>query len=344
MDNNPSRAESTELVEPETDTCKLMKETNNTACPDHMHGHGPQSPHRRLSAPFKGAIMRYEAEAQPPEPSTTSSQPDVTKHVCNINICDRMGPILRAALIEFIGSIILCFASCSIVISSVSDGYYDYPIVAIAIGNGLLLCLLIFATAAPSGGHLNPLITVATTLCGMCEIRRCVAYIIAQCLGYIFGALLLRIGLNNLGNDSISNVEIGGCSFGNLPDASAFVLEFVYSFLLIFIAFGVAFDPKQGQIYGQFVAPWFIGIILALIIFMSGGISSNNEYIGAGTNPARCLGPAVVTADFESVWVYLIAPLIAAIVHAPLYNLAPPHHEMEYSNKNDELRCFRFMY
>ena len=97
------------------------------------------------------------------------------------------------------------------------------------------------------------------------------------------------------------------------------------------------------------VAPFFIGAILAMNIFVSGGIALEDGYTGAGMNPARCFGPAIATGEWVCVrlfllfnkmrfnlkfqhgqWVYWVGAIIASIIHALLYILVPPNHRNEY--------------
>ena len=40
---------------------------------------------------------------------------------------------------------------------------------------------------------------------------------------------------------------------------------------------------------------------------------------GASVNPARTLGPALVSNAFDSVWVYMLAPALGGVVGALLY-------------------------
>lgn len=72
----------------------------------------------------------------------------------------------------------------------------------------------------------------------------------------------------------------------------------VNSFILLFVAYGTALDPIQGEVFGPVVAPFFIGGILGMNIFVSGGVALEEGYTGAGMNPARCFGPAIATGEW----------------------------------------------
>jgi glycerol uptake facilitator-like aquaporin len=71
---------------------------------------------------------------------------------------------------------------------------YQTPQLAAYVGiyNALLLAVFIYATAPASGGHLNPMITFAAMICGLCPASRGVIYMIAQTIGAaLAGGLLL---------------------------------------------------------------------------------------------------------------------------------------------------------
>jgi hypothetical protein len=57
------------------------------------------------------------------------------------------------------------------------------------------------------------------------------------------------------------------------------VIEFIACLVLIFLAFGVALDPRQAQVFGQATAPWFVGIVLGIVSW--GTAFTREGYIGA---------------------------------------------------------------
>jgi glycerol uptake facilitator-like aquaporin len=58
-----------------------------------------------------------------------------------------------------------------------------------------------------------------------------------------------------------------------------------------------------------------IGATVALDALVGGPVS------GASMNPARSLGPALVTGDLHALWIYLIAPPVGAAAGALVYQL-----------------------
>jgi glycerol uptake facilitator-like aquaporin len=62
-------------------------------------------------------------------------------------------------------------------------------------------------------------------------------------------------------------------------------------------------------------APWAISLALVGIHLAAVPLS------GASVNPARSLGSAFVGGDMSHIWIYLVAPLVGAVVGWALYQL-----------------------
>ena len=102
-----------------------------------------------------------------------------------------------------------------------------------------------------------------------------------------------------------------------LPAGSAwqsFALEAVLTGLLMIVILNVSTGPKEVGV----MAGIAIGGVSGLEAMFAGPIC------GASMNPARSLAPAVVSAHFAALWVYLIAPIIGAAVAVPLWKLVRP--------------------
>jgi len=74
------------------------------------------------------------------------------------------------------------------------------------------------------------------------------------------------------------------------------------SFLLMFVIMAVATDSRA---VGE-AAAIAIGATVGLDALFGGPIS------GASMNPARSLGPALVEGRFDSIWIYILGPLLGA--------------------------------
>lgn len=232
--------------------------------------------------------------------------------------------LIRAALAEFLGVMLFQF--------------FGGLKTAGAAGNGVILAVLIYNTAAISGGHLNPAVTFALALTQQIPPLKMVVYWCAQLMGGIVGAAMyaglepnkLYYGQNlYLNSRSGCTVPCGGTATGigelasggvgngcNLTAGHIFGIEFLATFVLVFTVFGTAVDPKTGA--GNF-APIAIGFSLFACATCIGGLS------GAGLNPARSLTPAIVfdcwtiNGNDSFQWMYPIAQLIGGAAAGLIY-------------------------
>jgi len=90
------------------------------------------------------------------------------------------------------------------------------------------------------------------------------------------------------------------------------VFEVAITFALVYTVYATAADPKKGDL--GTIAPIAIGFIVGANILAAGPFS------GGSMNPARSLGPAVVSLDFSQIWVYWVGPLIGGGLAGFLYN------------------------
>jgi glycerol uptake facilitator-like aquaporin len=292
---------------------------------------------RKAQRVFKGAVVRIESQQiveSSYEQGAASEEYDVPstgtvsfdKLLVFLNPGELQGSLLwKAALIEFYGAAVLTFmSSCNVSTSAQSS--LQYPPLQIAIFNGLLLTLIIYATVAPSGGHINPLITIATLITGLTSPMRALVYVPAQFLGSAAGSFFYRSGLG-LWQEKTTVLQLAGCVVPDTMSLSqAFCIEFASSFFVFIVAFGCALDPVVSRTYGPIYAPVLIGAAVGMVIFSTSQLLPG--YTGAGVNPARCFGPAMVgNGEWKAFWlVFFLGPVCAAVVHAPIYLLVPPNH------------------
>ncbi|EAW11117.1 putative MIP transporter [Aspergillus clavatus NRRL 1] len=179
--------------------------------------------------------------------------------------------------IECIGTMMLAFITiwASARAVPLSDGVSASPEVAPApaildpliggIFNWLFLTLFTFTFSPVSGSHLNPTITLATFFARLISLPRMVLYIGAQILGAALAGWILRFTWGS------NDIVVGGCSIDMklISVSEAFVLEFIFCLILVFLAFGVGLDPRQLSVYGAALSPWLVGLILGLLSWAS---------------------------------------------------------------------------
>ena len=207
-----------------------------------------------------------------------------------------LGPALVA---EAIGTFALVFAGCG----AIAVGTIGAAGVAAAFG--LAIMTMIYALGHVSGAHFNPAVTAAFAVGRHFPPGRVAPYWGAQVAGAVAGAALLRA---TLGDVPLGVTQPAG------SDTQALVWEAVMTFFLMLVIVAVATDTRA---VGQ-AAAIAIGGTVALDALVGGPIS------GASMNPARSLGPAVVSGDLADLWIYLVAPPLGAIGAILVYRYLRP--------------------
>ncbi|XP_043189767.1 neurogenic protein big brain-like [Amphibalanus amphitrite] len=151
-----------------------------------------------------------------------------------------------------------------------------------------------------SGAHMNPAVTLAHAATRKVSPLRCLLYITAQCGGAIAGAALLY------GSSTTSLQGSLGVTVVTPPLTAwqGFGVEFVLTFILVFVVFSVS-EPSRRPLGNSAVVIGFTYLAVSLA-----GIRCT----GASVNPARSLGPAFVMNIWKDHWVYWFSPLTAAVV------------------------------
>jgi MIP family channel proteins len=209
------------------------------------------------------------------------------------------GPLQRALVAEAIGTFALVFAGCGAIMVDATTGALGH--VGVAITFGLVIMVMIYAVGHISGAHFNPAVSLAFTLTRHFSRTRMLAYWAAQLAGALLAAALLRA--------SLGDVAHVGATLPSGSQGQSFLWEFVLTFFLMFVIMAVATDTRA---VGE-AAAIAIGATVGLDAMFGGPIS------GASMNPARSIGPAVVSGDLHALWLYIVAPISGAALGALAY-------------------------
>lgn len=181
--------------------------------------------------------------------------------------------------------------------NALSEGAVSHT--GIALTFGLVLMAMIYATGHISGAHFNPAVTLAFAATRRFPWPQVAPYLLAQCTGALLGALVLRSTLGLVAHLG-TTLPFDGSA------VTAFVYELLLTALLMLVICAVATDSRAvGQLAGL-----VIGAVVALEALFAGPIC------GASMNPARSLGPALVSGEVTHLWVYLVAPTLGALLGA----------------------------
>jgi aquaporin Z len=203
---------------------------------------------------------------------------------------------------EFLATFIMVFAGTgAIVIDQAHGGVIGH--VGVALTFGLVVMAMIQAFGDISGAHMNPAVTLAFAVAGRFPWSRVAGYILAQLAGAFAASGLLKFLFP-------ASVTLGA----TLPAGSvgqAFVLEIVLTAILMLTILSVSTGAREKGI----TAAIAIGSVVGLEAMFAGPVS------GASMNPARSLAPAVVSGNFQHLWLYPAATVLGALLAVPLCRL-----------------------
>lgn len=214
----------------------------------------------------------------------------------------------KAFLAEFLGTFALVFIGIGVIASDYINGGQT-GLVGIAFAHGLTIAVMVSATAAISGGHINPAVTIGLFCVRKIDATNAMGYIISQCLGAIVAAFLIKLCIPHT---ALLAVGMGTPALGSgVTVGMGLLTEIILTFILMFVIYGTAVDKRAPKMAGL-----FIGLTVTLDILMGGPLT------GAAMNPARHLGPALLGGGLQHLWLYWVGPTIGAILAAVLYNKA----------------------
>jgi glycerol uptake facilitator protein len=231
-------------------------------------------------------------------------------------------PLSSLILAEAYGTFLLVFVGTSAI--TVTSDPTLFPAAAtlglgfVGLAFGFALIAGIATVGSISGAFFNPAITVGAFVAGMLPKNRVAPYIFAQFVGATLASAVLFIMVG------MSAASVPGAFLGStlpnlslpMPIFAALLSEIVGTTFLTFTVLGST-DPDSATISWGTAG---IGITLAGAIWALGAVA------GASLNPARSFGPALVSLLFTTqpmsyYWIYVVGPVLGALVAAMLYRL-----------------------
>ncbi|TAK92817.1 MAG: aquaporin [Verrucomicrobia bacterium] len=202
---------------------------------------------------------------------------------------------------EFVGTFALCFVGIGAI-------YNNPGLLGVALAHGLTIAVMVSATGAISGGHLNPAVSFGLFVSGHLDFKKLLAYWSAQLSGATVAGLLCSalLGTAAVANGTPDVGVVNGTPV--VTFTQALIIEAVLTFFLVFVVFGTAVDARAPKIGGL-----AIGLTVALDILFGGPLT------GAAMNPARTFGPALASGHWNNHLIYWLGPLLGGALAGWVY-------------------------
>jgi len=203
------------------------------------------------------------------------------------------------------------FGPLSVILSvaAFGDGLSTEAIIMISLAHGSAIGLMVYAFGHVSGAHINPAVTIPMIITKKISPADGAGYIVFQLIGGIAAAFTLLMTLPELGAQVNFGTQAPGELINNSP-ISAVGLEMIFTFFLVTVIFMTAVHKKA--------AAGIQGLSIGGMVFLLHLVGV--PLTGASMNPARTLGPAIVSGFWEFHWVYWVGPIIGGIIAGLIMN------------------------
>jgi aquaporin Z len=234
----------------------------------------------------------------------------------------RSRPLWIRLIIEFLGTFVLVTVAAGAGVINHYAGGNPISRTAAVIAPGAVVMAMIYAWGPLSGLHINPAVTFAFTGRGVFPTKWVLPYWVVQFGGAICAALFLQLMFGDVAKG------------GNYPitthhgEVKSLVMEIVLTAILVSIILNTATGHRSIG-HNAAIA---VGSTVALLGLFASPIS------GASMNPARTLGPDIVSTDFTGWWVYVVGDLVGAVIAVVIITLVrgmPDKSEREAAQGGD---------
>lgn len=208
---------------------------------------------------------------------------------------------MKKQIAEVIGTFTLVFLGCATALFMTPEMGEAARLVAISLAFGLTVVAMAYGIGPISGAHLNPAVSLGAMMAGRMTTAEMIGYWIAQVIGGLLAAVVLKLMSADPG--------MASTTIGAHGTTAALIFEFVATFLFVTVILGATQQGHSTEVAG-------LAIGLTLVLIHLAGISVS----GSSVNPARSIATNVFNADaMKQLWLYILAPLaggaLAGVLH-----------------------------
>lgn len=213
---------------------------------------------------------------------------------------------MRKYIAEGIGTfaLVLCGTG-AIVINDVTNG--SVTNLGIALAFGLIVTAMIYVFGSTSGAHINPAVSIAFVFTDYFEKKHLAGYIAAQLIGALIASGIIKM--------LFQQHQTLGATLPSNSWQEAFILELILTYILMLVI--LVFS--QSKSFSKFTG-LAVGATVGLEAYFAGPMT------GASMNPARSIAPAIVSGDITHLWIYIVAPILGAILASITYRVKTHYH------------------